>query len=85
MTAQLFYVKDRPETRKVDDLAAELGRLRVATRLVEALTPDGIRLAELYDVTSYPAVVLTRDEGELVEKWQHALPLAADISYFAHQ
>lgn len=84
MVANIFYTKDSPNERQADDLAKELERLRVDVRLVEADSVEGGSQAQLYDITSRPAVVLVRDDGTMVERWQNQWPLASDISYLAH-
>jgi hypothetical protein len=85
MIALLFYVKDSPGERQMRDLERQLDTFRVETKLVEADSLEGTTLVELHDITARPAVVLVRDDGSAVERWQTDLPLAEDISYLAHQ
>lgn len=85
MIALLFYLKDSPAERQMQELARRLDGLQVTARLVDADSVEGIQLAELHDVTARPAVVLARDDGQAVERWQNDLPPAEDISYLAHQ
>lgn len=47
-------------------------------------TPAGDDLARVYDVTSYPGVLVTTDQGELQQLWQgEPLPLINDVSGYA--
>lgn len=86
MICYLFYTKDSPEQRLVEDLAADLTKRQVETKLIEADSAQGISLCELYDLTARPAVVLVRQDGTAMERWQDGhLPLPTDISYLAHQ
>lgn len=84
MVAMIFYIKDSPGERLSTDLAQQLERAKVDVKLLEADGVEGASMAELYDVTSRPAVVLTRNDGSAVAQWQSEWPLASDISYLAH-
>ena len=67
------------------DLAAELGRLQVESETIEADSRRGADLAETYDITSRPAIVLAAGDGTPIERWQQQLPSPTDISYLAHR
>ena len=84
MVARILYNQNSPSARQAQDFARELADLRVETELVEANSPEGISLTELYDLASRPAVVLLRNDGQMMERWLHELPLASDVSYLAH-
>lgn len=46
---------------------------------------DGSSLARLYDVMAYPAILVTRDGGELVASWQGTdLPLMDELAAYAN-
>ena len=66
-------------------LSAELGRLQVEREMIEADSPRGASLAEMYDITSRPAIVLAAGDGTPIERWQQQLPTPTDISYLAHK
>ena len=85
MIAYLFYIKASPGERQMTALAAELVRLEVESELIEADSPRGAHLAEIYDVTSRPAIVLAASDGTPIERWQQQLPSPTDISYLAHR
>lgn len=45
---------------------------------------DGIAMATLYDVMSYPAILALRDDGSVLKSWEgEALPLMDDVAYYA--
>ena len=51
--------------------------------LVSVDTPDGANKARVYDVTRYPAVLATRDSGELLQLWQdEMLPTISEVSAY---
>ena len=85
MTAFLFYTKDSPGERQMAALATELGHLKVESETIEADSRRGASLAELYDITNRPAIVLTAGDGTPIERWQQQLPTPTDISYLAHK
>jgi hypothetical protein len=84
MIAHILYTKNSPMERDVERFVRRLDTLRVQTKLVEADSPEGIRLSELYDLMARPAVALVSNQGTMVEKWQGEMPLAEDVSYLAH-
>lgn len=85
MVAYILFQNGTEGERPARDLARELERRQVKAELVEADSPQGSQLAELHDLLSRPAVVLVRDDGSAVERWEHQLPMASDVSYLAHQ
>jgi hypothetical protein len=84
MIAYIFYTKDTPADRDIQHFTAELERLQVQTKMIEADSREGIELGELYDVMQRPSVVLVRDDGSTVERWQGDLPLVSEVSSLAH-
>lgn len=84
MILYLLYTKGAPHQRDIEAFARELERRQVHPKLVEADSVQGISLTQLYDLPGRPALVLTRDDGTMVERWQGQLPLVADVSYLAH-
>jgi hypothetical protein len=52
--------------------------------LVSLETREGADLAKLYDVTSYPAVLVIEQDGHLMHTWQNGLlPLMDELSAYA--
>jgi hypothetical protein len=46
---------------------------------------DGAVMASLYDVMSYPEVLVVRDDGSVLQSWagEDSLPPPGDVNYFA--
>lgn len=86
MICYLLYTKGAPHEQAVQDLSYDLAKREVEVKLVDADSPEGTSLSQLYDLTARPAVVLVRENGSAMERWQgEHLPLGSDISYLAHQ
>lgn len=61
--------------------------LRRTSRAIELLDVDsieGTRLAELYDVVSYPTVIDIDNDGQLVSSWAatETMPLIDEVSAY---
>jgi hypothetical protein len=51
--------------------------------LVSLETIEGADMANIYDVTQYPAFLVIRDDGSLLRLWQGTtLPLMDELSYY---
>ncbi len=85
MTAYVFYSADNgPEVRKCKEFIDQLTRQKVDCSPTEFNSRQAIVLRETYDIMDHPAVVLTRLDGSLVNKWQGDWPLVSELTYFAH-
>lgn len=84
MLAYVFFSKDSAHAPEAERFAADLQRRQVEAELIDADSAEGARLTKLYDLMSRPAVALVRQDGTLVEAWQHQLPLSSEVSYYAH-
>ena len=52
--------------------------------LVSLDTPEGDGVAKVYDVTSYPAVLVLAEDGSIQQLWQgEPLPLINDVAGYA--
>lgn len=59
----------------------EVGR---KIELVSLNTRDGAATASLYDVVSYPAILVLADDGSAVNLWQGMpLPLMSEVASYA--
>ncbi len=86
MKVLILYRPNSEEARSVEsfihDYQArhETGRLEV----VDVNTRDGYATASLYDIMSYPAVLVLRDDGSILKSWEgEMLPLMDDVTYYA--
>jgi hypothetical protein len=82
MKLRLLYTKNTPADRDIAYLQRRLAARQIKAELLDADSRAGIALAELYDVTARPAVLVTDDEGRLMQKWQATLPTAEEINSY---
>jgi hypothetical protein len=80
----------RPSTeheRAVLELVHEVKRrLNLELETISADTVEGDRLATMYDVMAYPAVIATDNSGVLQQSWTTGqLPLINELSYYLDQ
>lgn len=85
MRVYLFTSSEPTAARQLKEFAAELDSYQVEPIMVDDSSARGVSLAELYDIVDRPAVVVTRDDGQVMQRWMRELPLASDLSYWAHQ
>ena len=65
------------------DLGRKVGEAEI--RILDPETIDGEIFTRAYDITSYPAIVATNNEGKVLEKWMGLpLPRIDDVSYYAN-
>lgn len=84
MLAYVLFTKNSAHSGAAEYFAEDLQRRRVETKLIEADSVEGSRLTKLYDLVSRPAVALVRQDGTLIEVWQHELPPTSEVSYYAN-
>jgi hypothetical protein len=84
-----IYVLYRPRSehaRKVEEFAHDFERQ--GGRSVETVsldTRDGAATASLYDITKYPAILVLREDGQLVRMWAgEQMPLMSEVASFAN-
>lgn len=61
-----------------------LHRTSRALELLDVDSKEGVRLAELYDIVSYPTVVALDNGGQLVSSWRatETMPLIDEVSAY---
>lgn len=86
MKATILYHPQSDHARKVMDFAHDLeSQQGTKVELVSLDTIEGSSAANLYDITQYPAVIVTRDEGSVVQVWSgEQLPLMNEVAAYAH-
>lgn len=51
--------------------------------VINADSPEGAQLAQLYDATNFPAVLAVADDGSLLQSWQGGqLPRISEVSFY---
>ena len=81
MKVKVLYRDNTDHTRSVLTFQQEFKmRTGADLELVSLDTVEGSSIAKVYDITSYPAVLVTTDTGELQQLWQgEHLPLINDV------
>lgn len=77
---QLLYKPNTPDDRDIDYFERRLNEIRIPVDRVDADSREGAALTELYDAMDRPAVLVTNDEGVLVQMWQGSLPAVSEVS-----
>lgn len=82
----MLYRPGTEYSRPVEDFARDLEReYQARIDLVSLDTRDGSSTASLYDIMQYPAILVLRDDGQLVKDWQGGnLPLKNEVSMYTH-
>lgn len=86
MKVTILYRPNSEFARSVEEFAHDIERQQgVKTELVSIDTREGAAMATLYDIMQYPAVVITREDGGVVQSWLgDQLPLMNEVAAFAH-
>jgi hypothetical protein len=87
MQAIMFYRPNSEHetmvTRYLRDLNRQTGH---SITMVSVDTQDGVAQAELYDILRFPALVVVKDSGELIQSWQdELLPTINEVSGYLNQ
>ena len=85
MKTVVVYRPNSEFARQVEDFSRDMKRqFALDVELVSIDTLRGDQLARLYGIVRYPAVIVTRASGELVQLWvDDNLPLMAEVAGYA--
>ena len=78
MKIYLFVAEDGEAAQNLAQAARERGLV------VESFVGDeseSVRIRQMYDVTTRPAVLVTLEDGSYVRMWQGSLPTIAELNY----
>ncbi len=85
MKVQIIYKPQSEHATKIEEFVREIGRnydRRIP--LVDADSKEGARMAELYDIVQYPAIIALSEDGSMLKDWQGPiLPLMNEVVYYA--
>jgi hypothetical protein len=84
MVLKILYKKDSPQERQAAGFLKELERHEVKAELIDGDSPEGAALTELYDLPGRPALVVAREDGQMLQRWQNDWPLVSEVSYYFH-
>lgn len=78
----VLYRSESEHGRNVEQYAREFTRRTSRQlQLIEVDSVEGSELARLYDVTQYPAILATANDGSLENMWQgEPLPLIDEVT-----
>ncbi len=84
MKAIVLYHPLSDHAGMVADYAKEFKRIKnKELELISLETIEGAQMAKLYDITVYPAVLTTRESGQLNHLWEGGtLPLMTEIEAY---
>jgi hypothetical protein len=68
-------------TEYVRSFAQETGR---TIDLIDSDSVEGVEAAKLYDILQFPAIVVFKDDGSIVQSWveRDKWPTASELSYY---
>lgn len=81
-----MFILYRPQSefaRRAEEYVHDFQATRGKTiDLIDVDTVQGIALVELYDAMEQPALLITRENGELINLWQgiNAFPIMNDLA-----
>ena len=83
MKTYLVYRFANAEQRiKAENFLRDIGAVvRPQIIEVDTDTPEGSQRAQLYQIYDYPAILITRDDGQLVQLYQQKWPLLSEIRH----
>ena len=86
MKVVVLYRPKSEHARRVEEFARDLEKVGAdKIELVNVDTRDGISTASLYDVMSYPTVLVLQNDGQLIKDWGGTtMPLVNDVSFYTH-
>ena len=82
MKAVFLYHPDSEHARKVEEFAHNFAQVSTQTiELASLETKEGADMATMYDIVSYPALLVIEDDGHLHKVWQgESLPLMNEVA-----
>ena len=87
MKIVILYRPDSEFARPVEEFAHDIERQQnVKPELMSLDTREGANMAQLYDIVQYPAILATRDSGEVLQIWAGSqLPLMNEVAAYANR
>lgn len=81
-TCLVYRFGDAQQRIKAQNFLRDIGA-DVAPQIeeVDVDTPDGSQMSQLYQIYDYPAILITRDDGQLAQLYQQKWPLLTEIRY----
>lgn len=88
MKVLILYKPNSEHSREVEEYIEELKRRSLGSptkiEILNANTRDGMAIASLYDIFSFPAIMVIRMDGGMQKLWQGVdLPLFDEVQAYA--
>ena len=85
MKVAIIYRPQSEHSRVVEEFVHDIGRQQgVTPELIDVDSPEGSTMLAAYDITSHPAILVMREDGQLVQHWAgEQLPLMQEVAAFA--
>ena len=85
MKVYVLYHPHSESARRVEEFVHDYQRIHGGTvETVSLETREGAAMASLYDILQYPAILATRENGEMLQTWQgEQLPLMDEVAAYA--
>lgn len=82
MKSFVLYRPNSEFARTTEQYVRDFERRKgVRLELVNIDTEEGTQKARLYDIVQYPAILVTRDDGQIMKAWQgEPFPLMDEIA-----
>ena len=82
MKVVILYRPNSEHARLVEEYARDISRQQnVQPQLIDVDSTEGGAMMTLYGIMSHPAVVVTREGGELIQYWaDERLPLMQEVA-----
>jgi hypothetical protein len=87
MKVLILYRPGSEEARGVESFVHDFKSRHESGRLemVDVNTRNGYATATLYDVMSYPAILVLRDDGSILKAWEgETLPMMDEVAYYTY-
>lgn len=88
MKVIMLYRPNSEHARGVESFLHDLLRQHNVTernvRQINVDTREGISLCSIYDIMSYPSIVVTTDEGGFIKSWDGTVPLMDELMSYAY-
>lgn len=86
MKVLIVYRPQSEQSRAVEEFVHDISRQQnVQPELIDVDSRDGAATLSLYDIVSHPAVLVVREDGQLIQHWSgDRLPLMQEVAAFAH-
>lgn len=80
MQVFVFTRQNQPGRHELERFYSHLARLRVPHEEIDGDSANGIAKAQLYDILSFPSLLVVRGDGSPIATWHGELPRPEDVS-----